>query len=30
MAIKKEIYARFTHKHDLEVNWLRAENFVPL
>ena len=29
MAIKKEIYARFTHKHDLEVNWLKAEGFVP-
>ena len=26
----KQLNTRIAHKHDLEVNWLIAENFVPL
>jgi hypothetical protein len=26
----KKIFTRISQKHDLEVNWLKAENFVPM
>lgn len=26
----KKISTRIVHKHDLEVNWLKATNFVPM
>ena len=26
----KKIQSRIAQKHDLEVNWLKAENFVPM
>lgn len=27
---KKEFFTRIQHKHDIESNWLKAENFTPL
>lgn len=29
MAIEKNINSRIQHKHDIEANWLKAENFIP-
>ena len=26
---EKNVNARIIHKHDLEVNWLKATNFIP-
>ena len=26
---EREIKGRFTHKHDVEANWLKATNFIP-
>lgn len=26
---EREIKGRFTHKHDIEANWLKATNFIP-
>lgn len=30
MANEKKINSRIVHKHDTEVNWNKATNFVPL
>ena len=29
MANEKNINSRIQHKHDVEVNWLKATNFIP-
>lgn len=28
--IEKRVYGRAIQKHDIEVNWLKAVNFIPL
>jgi len=30
MASNKEMKARIVNKHDIEANWLKAVNFIPL
>lgn len=30
MASTKEFFTRIQHKHDIEANWLKATNFIPL
>ena len=27
---EKKIYGRLVQKHDLEKNWIKAENFIPM
>ena len=29
MAKEKQIKSRIIHKHDIEANWNKAENFIP-
>lgn len=30
MAQSKEFFTRIQHKHDIETNWSKAVNFIPL
>lgn len=30
MAQSKEFFTRIQHKHDIEANWIKAVNFIPL
>ena len=30
MAQSKEFFTRIQHKHDIETNWIKAVNFIPL
>ena len=30
MAQTKELFTRIQHKHDIETNWIKAVNFIPL